>query len=165
MSYAPGVDLLNRASGRTLSKLSPRAGGARKPARTSEDRLRELYAEHAGPLLGYVLWLLRGDRPAAEDVVQETLLRAWTHPEAMDPNRGSPRKWLLTVARNLVIDSVRARRARPTEVGEGAFGDDWAQSLVDGSGDAFERSLDAWQVAQMVNVLSPEHRAVLVETY
>jgi RNA polymerase sigma-70 factor, ECF subfamily len=161
-TYALGADLLNRPIGRSLSA---KAGKARKPVRTSEERLRQLYDEYAGPLLSYVLWLLRGDRPAAEDVVQETLFRAWTHPEAMDPSRGSPRNWLLTVARNLVIDAVRARRARPAEIGETAFGEDWAHTLVDSSGDAFERSIDAWQLAEVVMGLSPEHRAVLVETY
>ena len=39
--------------------------------------LRHLYADHAGPLLAFVLRLTRGDRQRAEDVVQETILRAW----------------------------------------------------------------------------------------
>ncbi|HEY6738778.1 MAG TPA: sigma factor, partial [Actinopolymorphaceae bacterium] len=64
--------------------------------------MRALYAEHAGPLFGYVLRLVRGDRQRAEDVVQETLVRAWRHPEALDPARGPLRAWLATVARNIV---------------------------------------------------------------
>ena len=160
--YPLGVELLNRSFGRTLPT---KADQSRKPARTSEDRLRALYAEHAGPLLGYALRLLHGDRPSAEDVVQETLLRAWTHPEAMDPSRGSPRNWLFTVARNLVIDAIRARKTRPAEVGEVRLGEDWAQSLADTGADPYDASLDAWELAEVVAVLSPEHRAVLVETY
>lgn len=39
--------------------------------------MRALYREHAGPLLAYVLRLVAGDRQRAEDVVQETLIRAW----------------------------------------------------------------------------------------
>lgn len=160
--YAPGVDLLKRLPGRD----SPTAAGRpRRPARTTEERLRALYAEYASSLLGYTLRLLNGDRAAAEDVVQETLLRAWTHPDAMDPARGSPRNWLFTVARNLVIDAVRARRTRPAEVAEARLDEDWAQTLEDLTGDPFERSLDAWELAEVVSVLSPEHRAVLVETY
>ncbi|CAM5527654.1 RNA polymerase sigma factor [Streptomyces abikoensis] len=42
-----------------------------------EDLMRALYEEHAGPLLAFVLRLVDGDRQRAEDVVQETLLRAW----------------------------------------------------------------------------------------
>jgi RNA polymerase sigma-70 factor (ECF subfamily) len=52
----------------------------------------------------------------AEDVVQETMLRAWRHPEVLDKaeRQGvSIRGWLVTVARNIVIDGERARKARP----------------------------------------------------
>jgi DNA-directed RNA polymerase specialized sigma24 family protein len=80
---------------------------------TDEDLVRALYAEHAGALFGYVLRLTSGDRQRAEDVVQETLFRAWQHPEAMAPERGPVRGWLCTVARNLVVDGQRASRARP----------------------------------------------------
>ncbi len=59
--------------------------------------MRALYDEHAGPVLGYVLRLTGGDRQRAEDVVQETMLRAWRHPEAALPAKGSLRPWLLTV--------------------------------------------------------------------
>ena len=45
--------------------------------------MRTLYAEHAGPLLRYALHLTSGDRQRAEDIVQETLLRAWLHPDAI----------------------------------------------------------------------------------
>lgn len=75
--------------------------------------MRALYDEHAGPVLGYVLRLTGGHRQRAEDVVQETMLRAWRHPEAAFPAKGSLRPWLLTVARNIVIDHARARKARP----------------------------------------------------
>lgn len=126
--------------------------------RADEGMMRELYAEHAGPLLGYVLRLTHGDRHRAEDVVQETLLRAWRHPEALRPDRGSVRPWLCTVARNLVVDGQRARRARPQEVGEEAF------AVLPGD-DEIEDVLVAWEVADAVATLRPEHRAVLLETY
>ena len=86
---------------------------------TDERLMRELYAEHAGVLLGYVRRLVGGDTVRAEDVVQETLLRAWQHPEALHrdrPGGASVRAWLLTVARHLVIDGDLAwSHARFTE--------------------------------------------------
>jgi DNA-directed RNA polymerase specialized sigma24 family protein len=48
--------------------------------------------------------------------VQETLLRAWRHPESLDPRRGSVRSWLFTTARNLAIDAWRRRSTRVGEV-------------------------------------------------
>src|SRR6476620_8614692 len=85
-----------------------------------DDRLvRELYAQHAAPLRGYVRTLVGGDTARAEDVVQEALIRAWQHPAAFDTDRpggASVRGWLFTVARNLVTDGWRRRAARPDEV-------------------------------------------------
>ncbi|HSF26167.1 MAG TPA: sigma-70 family RNA polymerase sigma factor [Actinomycetes bacterium] len=124
-----------------------------------EELVRALYAEHAGPLLGYVLRLTGGDRYRAEDVVQETLLRAWRHPEALAAATGSPRPWLYTVARHLVVDGVRARNARPIETS----GEHLAEIPVDD--DELDRALTSWEVADALATLTPDHRAVLVETY
>jgi RNA polymerase sigma factor (sigma-70 family) len=55
------------------------------------------------------------DSAAAEDVAQETFARAWRHAGAYDPRRGPVATWLLTIARNLAIDSVRMRRADPVD--------------------------------------------------
>ena len=51
-----------------------------------------------------------GDSPAAEDVAQEAFVRAWRHAGAYDSRRGTVATWLLTITRNLAIDSVRVRR-------------------------------------------------------
>jgi RNA polymerase sigma-70 factor (ECF subfamily) len=50
------------------------------------------------------------DDRSAEDVAQEAFIRAWRHAAAYDPRRGSVVGWLLTITRNLAIDSVRVRR-------------------------------------------------------
>ena len=67
-----------------------------------EELLGALYADYAGPLLDYVQRLLGGDRSQAEDIVQETLLRAWRNADALTSD--SARPWLFTVARRLVVD-------------------------------------------------------------
>lgn len=54
-----------------------------------------------------------GDPQLAEDVAQQTFERAWRHAQVYDPRRGSVRTWLTTIAHNLAIDAVRARRASP----------------------------------------------------
>ena len=132
-------------------------------ASADAERLRILYADHAGPLLGYVLKLTNGDRAQAEDVVQETFLRAWQHSEAFEPDRGSPRAWLCTVARNIVVDHARARRSRPQEVGEDGL--HLAASRGATAEDSYDRMILGWEVAEAMATLSPDHRAVLRETY
>jgi RNA polymerase sigma-70 factor (ECF subfamily) len=134
------------------------SAGARNSRRISSDEelIRALYAEHAGPLLRYAVHLMSGDRQRAEDIVQETLLRAWQHPEAISGRPARP--WLFAVARNLAIDSYRARKARPHEVGEAAL-------EVLAAPDEAERALESWAVADALTSLRPEHKRVLLETY
>src|SRR5262249_43298476 len=82
-----------------------------------EDRLmRQPYAEHAQPLHRYVLKLVSGDSHRAEDVVQETLTRAWRNVATLETDTQTLRPWLVTVARRLVIDDYRGRLSRPREV-------------------------------------------------
>jgi RNA polymerase sigma-70 factor (ECF subfamily) len=129
---------------------------ALRPA--EEAPLRLLYEQHAGPLLSYAMRLTNGDRGRAEDVVQETLLRAWRHPQALDPERGPVRSWLFTVARNVAVDAYRARRSRVDEVGDEAL-------AVVPAPDELDQALDRWLITDALATLSPEHRSVIVETY
>src|ERR1700722_13155535 len=72
--------------------------------------LKRLHDQHAAALWRYA-WRLTGDHAHAQDVVQETLLRARRHPHVIN-NGPSPRGWLFTVARNMVIDDRRSARFR-----------------------------------------------------
>ena len=63
--------------------------------------MRVLYDEH-GPALWRYAVRLTGDPARAEDVVQETLLRAWQHPEVTEGDRPA-RAWLFTVLRNVYL--------------------------------------------------------------
>nr|WP_152887977.1 sigma-70 family RNA polymerase sigma factor [Streptomyces adustus] len=54
-----------------------------------------------------------GDPQLAEDIAQQTFERAWRHAQIYDSRRGSVTTWLTTIAHNLAIDAVRARRAEP----------------------------------------------------
>lgn len=136
--------------------VNGRGRTARNRRVADEELIRALHDEHAGALLRYAMYLTGGDRQRAEDVVQEVLLRAWQHPEAVAGQ--PPRPWLFTVAKNLVIDGQRARRARPQEVGEAAIGHRPAADDVD-------RALESWEVAEALAALRPDHRHVLFETY
>jgi RNA polymerase sigma-70 factor (ECF subfamily) len=120
--------------------------------------MQRLHAEHAAALWGYCVRLTGNDRARAEDVVQETLLRAWRHPSVLDESRGSVRAWLFTVARHIVIDQWRAHRAH----GEYAVAD--VPEVADPV-DRTDQQLLSWVVADALLTLSAEHRAVLVDCY
>lgn len=137
---------------------------------TDEYLLRELYAAHAGVLLGYARRLVAGDTARAEDVVQGTLLRAWRHPASLDPSRDggtSVRAWLLTVARHVVIDGERARRARPPEVPQSQEAEVRRPGTPQPGNvdDELDRILLAHGMADALAALSPDHRAVIDQLY
>jgi RNA polymerase sigma-70 factor (ECF subfamily) len=120
--------------------------------------MQRLHDDHAGALWGHCLRLTNYDRARAEVVCRETLLRAWRNASLLDERQGSVRAWLFTVARNIVIDESRTRRAR-SEVVMGDLPEPEA------TGDASDELLMTWVVADAVTRLSAEHRAVLQETY
>jgi RNA polymerase sigma-70 factor (ECF subfamily) len=73
-----------------------------------------VYNEHVWPIYGFLAYRV-GDRDLAEDLTQATFeraLRAWSR---FDPRRASERTWLLTIARNLLIDHHRRERGRRTQ--------------------------------------------------
>lgn len=119
-----------------------------------EEVVRLLYQEHAVPLLTFVQRLVDGDRSLAEDLVQETLLRAWRHSGELDADHVRP--WLFTTARRLVIDAYRARSARPAEVSL-----DVLHTAV--ATDTIDAALNAAVVMDALSALTPAHRAVLVD--
>jgi RNA polymerase sigma factor (sigma-70 family) len=53
------------------------------------------------------------DRPTAEEIVQDVLLKVWQHAHSFDPQRGSFRPWVLQIARRLTLNELRRRRSRP----------------------------------------------------
>ena len=131
-------------------------GGAM--ADSADAVMQRLHAEHAGALWGHCLRLTNHDRARAEDVCQETLLRAWRNAELLDETQGSVRAWLFTVARNIVIDEWRSKR----------YQNERATDHLPEPGDPVDQTdtlLQSWVVAEAITQLSPEHRAVLLECY
>lgn len=72
-----------------------------------------LCERHSAALRRHLLGMLR-DADAADDLLQETLLRIWTHADQWDA-RGTARAWLFRVATNLALNHVRAQRRRPQQ--------------------------------------------------
>src|SRR5215472_466867 len=144
--------------GRRAERSRPRGAGSAFGTDADEDHLvADLYRRYHKPLLAFVQRLTAGDREQAEDIVQETMLRAWQHGDKLDPAARSPMPWLTTVARRIVIDQQRRKHARPPEAGEEMLE---KASVTDKTDDVLRNMV----VTEAMRVLSPVHRQVLNET-
>lgn len=92
----------------------------------------------------------------AEDVAQETFVRAWRHAATYDARRGRVSTWLLSIARNLAIDRARLRAAIPMDPEVVASELDLAQH--DATDDPVERE----RLRQAVAALPADQRRALV---
>jgi RNA polymerase sigma factor, sigma-70 family len=70
----------------------------------------ELYDATSGKLLAVCMSVLKS-RPEAEDTLQEVYLRVWNKADRYAVTGHSPMTWLITIARNIAIDRLRARKA------------------------------------------------------
>lgn len=121
-----------------------------------ETIVRALYDRYRRPLFGYVLRSVGGDYQYAEDIVQETMMRAWRDPAVREPERAG--SWLFTVARNLVISGHRRRTARVSEV-------PLAGQEIETTDDEIGQVMLAWQVMEVLQGLSHDHRQVIIELF
>ncbi|WP_110589604.1 sigma-70 family RNA polymerase sigma factor [Microbacterium suaedae] len=120
------------------------------------ERLGALFDAHAAPVRRYVVHLT-GDAAGADDVVQETLLRAWRTPKILAEDPSSVRSWMYTVARHLVVDEARSAHARH----ENAVADPPDTAVRDATDAVF----DAILIEEALCSLSDAHRIVVVRAY
>ena len=79
-----------------------------------EDSLRFLYLRYADNVYGYVCSIVR-DEHEAEDVTQQIFAKLMTALQRYEPRSVPFSAWILRIAHNAAIDSMRARRAVPCE--------------------------------------------------
>jgi RNA polymerase sigma-70 factor, ECF subfamily len=116
-----------------------------------------LYQVYRAPLMSFVLRLTGGDRQHAEDIVQETMVRAWREAGRLDLSGPSLMPWLSAVARRIVIDEHRRKRSRPAESGTDAAPD---LPVDDSAADTVLRVA----VADALRQLTSSHRQAISET-
>lgn len=126
---------------------------------TTADALGALHREHAPNVLRLLVKLTHGDRETAEDLLQETMLRAWRHADSIPSEQTGQRRWLYAIARRLFIDTVRAQRVRPTVTP--VLDLEW----VSRAEDTTDAALASESIRHAFRRLSPDHRRVLSDLH
>lgn len=135
-----------------------KAQGASVSGAAEDDAIiTAMYRQYRDPLMTLVMRLTGGNRQQAEDVVQETMVRAWREADRLDLSGPSLMPWLTTVARRIVIDDHRRKQARPIETADTEL----ANLPAEDDTAAADRRLI---VTEALLALSPLHRQVLNET-
>lgn len=134
--------------------------GSRAPSPAEGDEfIREILDKYGRDLRNYARRLCGGNPDRAEDLVQDTLLRAWRYSASPDSVRArTARSWLMAIARNASVDDSRARWSRPVESGPTAL----TRMSTPGTED---QVLNTTVVAQAVACLSADHRDVIIEVF
>jgi len=131
--------------------------------RQDSEALAAIYDRYNRPVFALLL-RMTGERPAAEELLQETFLRLWRKADAFDAARGSMLPWLLTMARNLALDRIRSSGERQRRR------EDVPEALPEKEASAADEAwLDAQRQADRVRAtladLSDEQRRALELAY
>jgi RNA polymerase sigma-70 factor (ECF subfamily) len=122
------------------------------------EAFERLYAEHAEPLLGFLIYRT-GDRTLAEDLVGDTFERAVRGRLRFDRRKASEKTWLYAIALNCLRDHRRRAGAEQRAV-ERAAPDPGSATP-----DSAERVADRDRVARALETLSDEERDVVALRY
>jgi RNA polymerase sigma-70 factor (ECF subfamily) len=111
----------------------------------------------------------------ADDLVQETMIRAWRASDRFDPQRATMRTWLYRIATNACLSALEQRRRRPLPSGVGPAFDDpdaplfaaldvpWLQPMpTDPETSAIDRSRLRLALVAALQLLPPRQRAALL---
>jgi len=132
----------------------------------TEQRRKEFEREalaHLDALFGLAMRLTGGDEPAAEDLVQESVLKAWRSWDRFEAGTNS-RAWLMTILRNTFINEYRRQKSRPTPVDFEEVAERPASSALyeaDPQGRLFRGVIDD-EVVRAIDQLPEEFRVVIV---
>ncbi|MEU0781343.1 sigma-70 family RNA polymerase sigma factor [Streptomyces sp. NPDC006173] len=131
------------------------------------------FEPYRGELVAYC-YRMTGSFHDAEDLVQDTMLRAWKARDRYDPTRASVRTWLYRIATNVCLTALEGRSRRPLPSGLGRPSDDpgapltpdfdipWLQPFPDARFDIAVRADMRLALVAAMQILPPRQRAVIV---
>ncbi len=125
-----------------------------------------LYDRYGGVIFSLGLRML-GDRESTEELVQEVFLRAWRQAGSYQPSLGKLSTWLMGIARNLAVDELRRRGARPKRT-DGDADEQLGRISATDDGDPVEQlwvTTRRQEVGRALAALPPPQRQVMELAY
>jgi RNA polymerase sigma factor (sigma-70 family) len=120
-----------------------------------------LYDNYSSALLGIIKQMI-GDNDIANDILQEVFVNIWRRIETYDPAKGRLFTWMLNIARNASIDTLRSKNYQnsqknqelPDDVNSSSLSLQFTQINVDNIG-----------LRKILERLKPEYRALIELAY
>ena len=125
-------------------------------ARGDEDALEEVHKRCSPQVFAFLIRRM-GERPAAEDVLQQVFIEVWQKADRFDASRGTLLSWIFAIANSRSLDVLRKRIPDPVDPADGGFatgpGHDGAAEI--------EEFMASWNFARMVDSLPREEAELL----
>jgi RNA polymerase sigma factor (sigma-70 family) len=132
-----------------------------KLARRDQQAFQWLYDQYSPALYGVVLRIVR-EEEQAQDLLQDIFVKIWKSLSAYDPSKGRLFTWMLNIARNTAIDSLRARKTQP-------FGairtDEENVHIVDRQHQTEQPNPEHIGIQEVVNQLRPDRKQLIDLVY
>jgi RNA polymerase sigma-70 factor (ECF subfamily) len=119
-----------------------------------------LYDRYASPLYGVILRIIRSEE-LAEDLLQETFVRVWRNIDSYDRSKGRLFTWLINIARNLALDTIKSRSFRDAQQNQEI---DNIVNVIDARENA-SYNPEHIGLRELLDRLTPEHREVVELIY
>ena len=131
-----------------------------------EEAFAEIVKIYLNQIYNFV-YRLAGDRDAAEDLTQETFVKAWRNLKKFDQKRNF-KTWLFTIAKNTAFDWLKKKKEIPFSTFADEEGESWLENVVDENilpDEILERSDLAEEMEKIIQKLPPHYRAILLLHY
>ncbi|AQG78402.1 RNA polymerase sigma factor [Spirosoma montaniterrae] len=129
--------------------------------RRDQQAFQWLYDQYSPALYGVVLRIVR-DEDQAQDLLQDIFVKIWKNLDSYDAAKGRLFTWMLNVARNTAIDSLRARKSQP-------FGairtDEENVHIVDRQHNTEQPNPEHIGIQEIVSQLRPERKQLIDLVY
>lgn len=125
--------------------------------RGNQQAFSEIYDRYSAAINGIILRIVR-DEEAAQDVLQDTFVKVWKNCSGYDSSKGSFFTWMLNIARNTSIDSLRKlKKEGKTEI------QNWDNAV--GLAGAIQQNTNAIGLGKLVEKLPEEQRLMIEYIY